>query len=89
MFIQRWATDDAEGVEYDFYFTEYDFCPVWSRVLIFTHCSIKLIYLWDLLQKFGVKELRDFQQESVDNLLEGKDVYLTDCYLQYQRVSLS
>jgi hypothetical protein len=22
-----------------------------------------------------VKELRDFQQESVDNLLEGKDVY--------------
>ena len=29
----------------------------------------------DLLQKFGVKELRDFQQESVDNLLEGKDVY--------------
>ena len=23
----------------------------------------------DLLQKFGVKELRDFQQESVDNLL--------------------
>ena len=28
----------------------------------------------DLLQKFGVKELRDFQQESVDNLLEGKDV---------------
>jgi hypothetical protein len=27
----------------------------------------------DLLQKFGVKELRDFQQESVDNLLEGKD----------------
>jgi hypothetical protein len=34
------------GVEYDFYFTEYDFCPVWSRVLIFTHCPIKLIYLW-------------------------------------------
>jgi superfamily II DNA helicase RecQ len=31
----------------------------------------------DLLQKFGVKELRDFQQESVDNLLEGKDVYLS------------
>jgi hypothetical protein len=25
---------------------EYDFCPVWSRVLIFTHCPIKLIYLW-------------------------------------------
>jgi hypothetical protein len=22
------------------------FCPVWSRVLIFTHCPIKLIYLW-------------------------------------------
>ena len=21
----------SEGVEYDFYFTEYDFCPVWSR----------------------------------------------------------
>jgi hypothetical protein len=33
-------------VEYDFYFTEYDFCPVWSRVLNFTHCPIKLIYLW-------------------------------------------
>ena len=32
----------------------------------------------DLLQKFGVKELRAFQQESVDNLLEGKDVYLSD-----------
>jgi hypothetical protein len=28
-----------------------------------------------------VKELRDFQQESVDNLLEGKDVYLSDFYL--------
>jgi hypothetical protein len=36
----------SEVVEYDFYFTEYDFCPVWSRVLIFTHCPIKLIYLW-------------------------------------------
>ena len=24
-----------------------------------------------------MKELRDFQQESVDNLLEGKDVYLS------------
>jgi hypothetical protein len=29
----------SEWVEYDFYFTEYDFCPVWSRVLIFTHCK--------------------------------------------------
>ena len=38
----------------------------------------------DLLQKFGVTELRDFQQESVDNLLEGKDVYLSDLYLRYQ-----
>jgi hypothetical protein len=36
----------SDVVEYDFYFTEYDFCPVWSRVLIFTHCPIKLIYLW-------------------------------------------
>jgi hypothetical protein len=27
----------------------YDFCPVWSRVLIFTHCPIKLIYLWLLI----------------------------------------
>jgi hypothetical protein len=36
----------SEVVEYDFYFTAYDFCPVWSRVLIFTHCPIKLIYLW-------------------------------------------
>jgi hypothetical protein len=25
---------------------KYDFCPVWSRVLIFTHCPFKLIYLW-------------------------------------------
>jgi hypothetical protein len=25
---------------------EYDFCPVWSLVLIFTHCPIKLMYLW-------------------------------------------
>jgi hypothetical protein len=33
-------------VEYDIYFTEYDFCPVWSRVLMFTHCPIKLIYLF-------------------------------------------
>jgi hypothetical protein len=31
----------SEGVEY-IYFTEFDFCPVWSRVLIFTHCPIKL-----------------------------------------------
>jgi hypothetical protein len=38
--------ETSEGVEYDFYFPEYDFCPVWSCVLIFTHCSIKLIYLW-------------------------------------------
>ena len=38
--------DASERVQYDFYFTEYDFFPVWSRVLIFTHCSIKLIYLW-------------------------------------------
>jgi hypothetical protein len=36
----------SEVVEYDIYFTEYDFCPVWSCVLIFTHCPIKLIYLW-------------------------------------------
>ena len=35
-----------EGVKYDFYFTEYDLCPVWSQVLIFTHSPIKLIYLW-------------------------------------------
>jgi hypothetical protein len=38
--------DTSEGVEYDIYFMEYDFCPVWSRVLIVTHCPIKLIYLW-------------------------------------------
>ena len=43
----------------------------------------------DLLHQIGVKELRDFQQESVDNLFEGKDVYLSDFYLRYQRVSLS
>jgi hypothetical protein len=35
----------SEVVEYDFYFTEYDLCSVWSRVLIFTHCPIKWIYL--------------------------------------------
>ena len=35
----------SKGVEYDFYFTEYDFWPVWSRVLILTHCPIKLLYL--------------------------------------------
>jgi hypothetical protein len=34
-----------EGVEYDFYFTEYDFCPVWSRVLIITHCPIKYSFI--------------------------------------------
>jgi hypothetical protein len=27
-------------------FMEYNFCPVWSRVLIVTHCPIQLIYLW-------------------------------------------
>jgi hypothetical protein len=32
-------------VEYDIYFKGYDCCPVWSRVLIFTHCPVKLIYL--------------------------------------------
>jgi hypothetical protein len=36
----------SEGVEYEFYFTEYDLCLVWSRFLIFTHRPIKLIYLW-------------------------------------------
>jgi hypothetical protein len=34
-----------ECVKYDIYFMEYDFCPVWWRVLIVTHCPIKLIYL--------------------------------------------
>jgi hypothetical protein len=29
-----------EGVEYDFYFMEYDFYHVWSCVLILTHCPI-------------------------------------------------
>jgi hypothetical protein len=33
----------SEGVEYDIYFMEYDFYPVWSCVLIVTHCPIKLI----------------------------------------------
>jgi hypothetical protein len=33
----------SQGMECDFYFTEYEFCPVWSR---FTNCPIKLIYLW-------------------------------------------
>ena len=39
----------SEGMDYDIYFTEYDCCPVWSLVLIFTHCPIKLIYLWLLI----------------------------------------
>jgi hypothetical protein len=39
----------SEGVEYDIYFMEYDFCPVLPPVLIFTHCPIKLIYLWVLI----------------------------------------
>jgi hypothetical protein len=42
----RKMREASEGVAYDFYFTEYDFCPVWSRVLIFAYCPIKLIYLW-------------------------------------------
>ena len=42
-------TEVSEGVEYDIFFTEYDFCPVWSRVLIFTYCPIKLIYWWLLI----------------------------------------
>jgi hypothetical protein len=42
----RKTREASEGMENDFYFTEYDFCPVWSRVLIFTHCPIKLSYLW-------------------------------------------
>ena len=36
----------SEGVEYDFYLTEYDIGPVWTRILILTHGPIKLIYLW-------------------------------------------
>jgi hypothetical protein len=45
-----WRFHEAsEGVEYDIYFTEYDLCPVWSRVLISTFCPIKLIYLWLLI----------------------------------------
>ena len=39
------TSETSEVVEYDIYFTEYDFCPVWSCVLIFTYCPIKLIYL--------------------------------------------
>jgi hypothetical protein len=34
----------SKGVEYDFYLTEYVFCPVWSRVLIFTHCPPELSF---------------------------------------------
>ena len=33
----------SKGLEYDFYFTDYAFRPVWSRVLIFTHCPINLV----------------------------------------------
>jgi hypothetical protein len=45
----RKTREASEGVEYFFiffYFTEYGFCPVWSRVLIFINFSIKLIYLF-------------------------------------------
>ena len=42
----RKTREASEGLEYYFYFTEYGFCPVWSRVLIFIHFSIKLIYSW-------------------------------------------
>jgi hypothetical protein len=39
--------DNSGGKTHEAYErVEYDFCPVWSRVLIFTHCPIKLIYLW-------------------------------------------
>jgi hypothetical protein len=37
------TSEASEGVEYDFYFTEYDFYPLWSRILIITHCTNKLI----------------------------------------------
>jgi hypothetical protein len=42
----------SEGVEYDFYFTEYDFCPVWSRVLILSN-QINLfivINIWGIIK---------------------------------------
>ena len=39
------TSEASEGMEYDFYFTENDFCTVCSRVLSFTYCPIKLIYL--------------------------------------------
>jgi hypothetical protein len=34
----RKTHEASEEVEYDIYFMEYDCCPVWSRVLMFTHC---------------------------------------------------
>ena len=45
-----------------------------------------------LLDRFGVRDLKDFQQETIDKLLEGKDVYLfvktgggkSLCYQAYQ-----
>jgi hypothetical protein len=36
----------SEGVEYDFYLTEYELGPVWLRILILAYYPIKLIYLW-------------------------------------------
>ena len=48
----RITCEVSKWVEYDFYFTEYDFCPVWPHVLIFTHCPIKLIYLWGIIIQF-------------------------------------
>jgi hypothetical protein len=35
----------SEGVEYDFYFTEYDFCSMWPCVLIFIHCPIRSLFV--------------------------------------------
>ena len=48
----------SEGVEYDFYFTENDFCPVWSYVLIFNPLSNKInlfmvINIWDIIIMIG------------------------------------
>ena len=39
----------SEGVEYEFYCTEYDSCHMWLHVLIFIHYPIKLIYVWSLI----------------------------------------
>jgi hypothetical protein len=44
----------SEGVEYDIYFMEYDFCPVWSHVLIATPPLSNQINLLMVINIWGI-----------------------------------